>query len=92
MDIYIMANIKLPLKINKDGTYETMTEYIEISFSNFEGGILEKKEISDESLHFNELISKIMIETKKSVRKNSSNLSFKSYPKTSKRFTMKKYD
>lgn len=63
MDRYIMANIKLPLKINEDGTYSTMVDNIEISFSNFEGSVLAEKAIDEEenkSFELNDLISKIV--------------------------------
>jgi hypothetical protein len=31
---YILANIKIPMKINSDGTYETLPNYLTIIFEN----------------------------------------------------------
>lgn len=31
---YIIANIKIPMKINNDGTYETLPNYLTINFEN----------------------------------------------------------
>ena len=61
MDKYVMANIKLPLKINRDGSYTTMNDHIEISFSNYEGTVLAEKSLDDEktSSELNKLISEI---------------------------------
>lgn len=85
---YIIANIKIPLQVNSDGTYSTMTDYIDIQFSNHDGCVLEKSEDSDAS-QFNEILMNIMKKNAHNIRKKSYNMSFKNHPRKAKRFTMK---
>jgi hypothetical protein len=61
MDKYVMANIRIPLKINEDGTFTTMNDNIEVSFSNYEGIVLAKSGSNDmkPSIELNNLISKL---------------------------------
>jgi hypothetical protein len=97
MDKYIMATIKLPLKVNNDGSFITMNDNIEISFGDMEGSILGEKEVSDEntSLQLKELIEKIILPNelpmsifkneihKKNYGSGSNHLSFKNQKKSS---------
>jgi hypothetical protein len=62
---FIIANIIMPLRINQDGTFTTMNDNVEISFTNFEGDVLDKKKNDDDylqSCQLNELISKMISE------------------------------
>ena len=43
---YIIANIKIPVMLNDDGTYVVLSENTEINFSNFEGELQKNNKIS----------------------------------------------
>ena len=78
---YIIANIKLPIKVNIDGTYDILSDNIEIEFSD--------DDIGETKMQLNNLISNMIpLETKKI----STNMSFKNNNKSNKlkNFTVKK--
>lgn len=82
-DTYIIANIKLPLKINQDGSLEPMQEFISIEFikSNNSEFI---NNIGTASKQLDELISNITNCIYKSdlvVKKESNNITFKNRQK-----------
>ena len=56
---YIIANIKIPVMLNDDGTYVVLSEKTEINFSNFEGE-LQKNEKNSVSEEFSNLMSSLL--------------------------------
>jgi hypothetical protein len=56
---YIIANIKIPLMVNDDGTYVVLSENTEIKFSSFEGE-LKTNEKNDASEELSNLIASLL--------------------------------
>lgn len=56
---YIIANIKIPLMLNDDGTYVVLSENTEIKFSSFEGE-LKANEKNDASEELSNLIASLL--------------------------------
>jgi hypothetical protein len=98
---YIIANIKLPIKINLDGSYDILSDNIEIVFSNNKDNILEEsKNNKDSQIQLKTLIAEIIttvienpVEIPKRYSKTLTNISFKNQHKSSKlkNFTSKKH-
>ena len=56
---YIIANIKIPLMLNDDGTYVVLSENTEIKFSSFEGE-LKVNDKNDASEELSNLIASLL--------------------------------
>jgi hypothetical protein len=56
---YIIANIKIPLMLNDDGTYVVLSENTEIKFSSFEGE-LKVNDKNDSSEELSKLMSSLL--------------------------------
>ena len=56
---YIIANIKIPLMLNDDGTYVVLSENTEIKFSSFEGE-LKSNEKNDAGEELSNLIASLL--------------------------------
>ena len=56
---YIIANIKIPLMLNDDGTYVVLSENTEIKFSSFEGE-LKVNDKNDASEELSNLMSSLL--------------------------------
>jgi hypothetical protein len=56
---YIIANIKIPLMLNDDGTYVVLSENTEIKFSHFEGE-LKSNEKNDAGEELSNLIASLL--------------------------------
>jgi hypothetical protein len=81
---YLIANIKLPILVNKDGSFTIMDDDIDIQISNYDGPI--KRVVNDIVIDKSQLIKK---------EKNSLNTSFKNKIEKvlkSSRFTHKSFD
>jgi hypothetical protein len=93
---YIIANIKLPLKINQDGSLEPMQEFISIEFNKSNNTFVnEKNNIGLATKQLDELISNIIsnciYKSDLVHKKESNNITFKNRyrPIKSSRFSNK---